>query len=251
MVSLRFLRLIHQTKNPLMQTLKCILLALFVQGILQAQTLLYDDFNDGTVNSELWSVLLPFSQSQVTESGGFLTSTGRGTLATVGSFSGIYALSGTVILNHYWENFNICIRSDLAQFNSYWERMGIAVDFHNAYDVQAQGVPGISISERTPSGSTICAFGDFTFVVGQPYEFMITDIGDSVTLFIDGIERLTAATTYSSGDRIALYSREFSVTSSSLDWVRIEAVPEPLTVSILGVAVLFAVPLARRSLFTA
>ena len=78
----------------------------------QSQGLL-DNFNGSTVDSSVWNVVLPFSQSQVSESGGYFTTTGRGTLETVAGFSSPYTISGAVTLNSSLEHFSVTLRSDL------------------------------------------------------------------------------------------------------------------------------------------
>jgi len=225
-----------------------LLLALLTQGTLQAQTVLFDDFEDGIVNPLLWSVDLPLPGSQISESGGLLTTTGRGTLATAGGLSGEFVVSGLVTLNHVYENFNVLLRSDLSQFNGYWERMGISVAFNNAYDVNLWGAPGISIAQHTPSGGATLATSDFTLDYGQPYDFSIVDTGARVAVAINGVERASAATVYAAGDRIAFFSREFSGTSSSLDYLSITVVPEPgtLTLAALGILALVAKAALQR-----
>ena len=63
-----------------MQTLA---LLAFIPAAISAQVILEDDFNDSAVNPSLWSVILPNAGSSVVESGGVLTTNGRGVLGSL------------------------------------------------------------------------------------------------------------------------------------------------------------------------
>src|SRR5882757_9218220 len=99
----------------------------------QAQSL-YDNFNGSSVDTSLWNVILPFGQSAISESGGFLTTTGRGISATTAGFSSPYSISGAVTLNNQFEHFQVVLRSDLSYdtasgISQYNELDGIHVGF--------------------------------------------------------------------------------------------------------------------------
>jgi hypothetical protein len=181
-------------------------------------------------------VVLPNPQSQISESGGQLTTTNRGTLATAVGFYGEghepLRISGTVTLNDYLENFDILLRANPENIEE-----GIHVVLHNAYD-PPWGLGIVEIYKSSPG--KVLASDDPPFAYGQPYDFVITDTGDNITVSIDGVERLSAATTYAPGDRIAFHSREHVIldNSSSLDYVKIETVPESSTLTLMGVGVL-------------
>ncbi len=184
---------------------------------------LSDDFNGMTVNTNIWNVILPFAQSQITESGGSLTMTGKGTLATVAGFNSPYEISGSVTLNNSLEHFSIVLRSDLSVWPpdaGYDEFTGINVVF------SADGNQ-ISIQQFDPSNQnpTFLALTNFNISVGQPYNFKIIDTGTRISLAINGTTLLTGQSTFSTGNKIAFRSREFSNTSSSLDYVSITATP--------------------------
>jgi hypothetical protein len=194
---------------------------------------LYDDFNGTTVNASIWNTVLPFGQSQISEFGGYLTTTGRGTLETVAGFASPYAISGTVTLNNPDEHFEVTMRSNLqpgyqsTDGTFYDELTGVKVEFSG--DGQE-----ISIQEFTPSAWYLLADVSYPISVGQPYDFEITDTGSDIALSVNGNDLLSAATSYATGNQIALQSREFSNTSSSLDFVQITPVPEPSGMALLG-----------------
>ena len=202
---------------------------------LQAQNL-SDNFNGTTVDTNLWTVILPFGQSQISESGGYLTTTGRGTLATVSGFDSPIIISGKVTMNSQFEHFDTMLRTDLSVFPplaQYHELNGIGVIF------SADGNQ-ISIQQFTPGEQNpiLLGLGSFSFTVGQAYDFTITDDKNIITLSIDGNQLLSGASTFASGNLIAFESREFGGTSSSLDFVSIQSVPEPSSFALAGLGIL-------------
>ena len=194
---------------------------------------LNDDFNGTSVNASLWNVILPFDQSQISESGGSLTTTGRGTLETVAGFSSPYTVSGAVTLNNSLEHFSVTLRSDLqtgyqsTDGSFYYELTGVKAEF------SADGNQ-ISIQQFTPNDTTILSLASYSFFVGQTYDFSVTDTGSEIDFAINGVSLLSAATTYATGDQIAFQSREFPDISSSLDFVSIAPVPEPSSFALAG-----------------
>jgi hypothetical protein len=105
---------------------------------------------------------------------------------------------------------------------------------------------GLSISEFTPTDVTVLAEGNYSLTVGQAYNYTITDTGSDVDLAIDGVDQISAETSYATGNQIAFYSREFSTTSSSLSFVSIQPVPEPSSVATLGVGILGLIGIGKR-----
>lgn len=185
-----------------------------------AQILLYDNFDGTSVNTNLWNVVLPFSQSQISESGGALTTTGRGTLETVAGFNSPYVISGAVSLNSDDEHFSVTLRSNLqpgyqsTDGTQYYELTGIKAVF--SMDGQE-----ISIQEFTQTNWTMLADTNYSLSVGQTYGFSIADTGSEIDLSVDGTNLLSAETCYATGDQIAFQSREFDDASSSISSVHI------------------------------
>lgn len=201
-----------------------------------------DNFDGDSINSGFWSSALPFAGSQLSVQNGYLTTTSRGTLQTVSEFSSPYTISGSVIFNDPYEHFSITMRSDLQEMlgNPYYGLTGVKAGF---------SVDGgqASIQVFTSTNVTILAVTNYAFTVGSTYNFSITDWGYTVDLALEGESLLSADTDYASGAKIAFQSREFSNTSSSIDSVQIQSVPEPSTYALLlfsGAASLWA--LKRR-----
>jgi hypothetical protein len=196
------------------------------------------------VNTSLWTVILPFGQSQISESGGSLTTTGRGTLETVAGFNYPFMIGGAVTFNDGLEHFEVTFRSDLQtgyqshDGSQYYELTGLKVVF------SIDG-GGISIQDFTQTDASVLAIANYPMAVGTPYNFLITDTGNQVDLSVNGANLLSAFTDYSTGNRIAFQSREFGSTSSSLDFVSIQPVPEPSSFALAGLGIFGLIGIGR------
>ena len=188
----------------------------------RAETILLTDSFDGTaLDPTKWATILPFGSSSLVQSGGTLTTTGRGILATANDNAAPYVISGTFTMLNGLEHFNIVLRSDLSTVgaSTFFERLGVIVTFVN---------DGQGISIQLPSGQIASTGGGgFRFVTGQAYAFRIYDTGSNISVEMDGVSVLSANTTFSLGGRIAMYSREFSTTATRLDSVTILAPSAP------------------------
>jgi hypothetical protein len=201
-----------------------VILAGMVSVPMRAQNI-YDNFNGTTVNTNFRTIILPFAQSQITESGGYLTTTGRGTLATASGFSFPYTVSGAVTLNTGFEHFGTTLRSDLTTSTAsgllpYYVLTGICVGF--SADGNQVSIQQIDATNPNPP---ILSETNFNFIVGQSYNFVITDTGSNVSLAINGTNLISANTTFGTGNKVGLQSREFSYTSSSIDFLQIIQLP--------------------------
>jgi hypothetical protein len=189
--------------------------------------LLSDNFSGPSLDTTKWQTILPYGQSSITQAGGELTTSGRGILATVDGFSDPYVINGAFEMNSGLEHFDIALRSDLSEFGNYAERSGLIVTFvHDGQGISIQEYPtgpdsGTSVIQLASTGEN-----GYNFISGQTYFFSILDYGTGISLAVNGVDVLSAATTYGTGDHIALYSREFPDTSTSIDAITISSVPE-------------------------
>jgi hypothetical protein len=199
------------------------------------QILLSDDFSGATLDTSKWSTILPYGGSSVVQGGGVVTTTGRGILATANGYSTPYAILGVFTMLNDWEHFNVSFRTDLSTAGpgSALERSGLMVSFSNDGNE-------LSIQRYTSATDWAqLAVKNFALVTGEPYFFSITDTGADITLAVNGVDELTASSTYSTGNHIAFYSREFSSAATSIDAVTVVGVPEVgVTAFYLGLAIL-------------
>ncbi len=198
-----------------------------IPAVLSAQVLLTDNFSSPSVDSSKWIVATPIGGSSVDQSGGFVTLTQRGTLISQNSFSGDIQISGSFTLNQNLEHLKIVVRTDglIPTGNSFAERNGIIFAFSNDGDQ-------ISIQKTDSNDNHInLAIKSYSLQTSQTYSFSATLIGTSIGLTVNGIEELIAISDYSSGGKIALYSREGFGTSSTLDEISVTVIPEPASLS--------------------
>ncbi len=206
-----------------MKALLCLGLILF-GARLGATPLLVEDFNGASLNTNLWQTILPFGQSSVVQSGGAVTTTARGYLATVNGFSSPYVITGEFTMLNAFEHFDISFRTDLSPLpdaDLFHQLSGIFVSFSNDGDQ-------ISIQGRgfSPQFSTPADHKNYTLTTGQKYSFSIFDDGYNIAVGINGVTELTASTLNSTGNHVAFSSREFGFTSTALDSVAINGVPD-------------------------
>jgi hypothetical protein len=188
-------------------------------SFLNAGTLLHDDFEGSTIDSNLWTVTLPFAHSQVAQSEGKLTTLGRGVLATAAGYDGPIVLTGRMTPNHGYEHFAVILRCDLSvspSFSQFHLLTGVEVAF-------STDNRSVYINKLGPNdGSiTILASVPFVFQVGKSYDFAIVDDKTNVLVVIDGTLAVSAVTEFSTGNKIAFDSREYTQASTSLDFVDI------------------------------
>lgn len=219
-----------------MQTLA---LLAFIPAAISAQVILEDDFNDSAVNPSLWSVILPNAGSSVVESGGVLTTNGRGVLGSLADFTAPYKISGSFVMNHHYEHFNVVLRTDFSA-GDYDERRGILISFSNDGD-------DISI-QRYNNGADwdLVDNKSYALTTGQSYAFEIVDTGSLIKLVVNGQLELSGSSNYSTGSKVGFYSREFGFTSTSVDSFTFATIPEPTAISNIAGLSIFGLSMIRR-----
>lgn len=226
-----------------------VLIPLFVASAGYSATVsVTDDFNGATIDSSKWSTILPFGQSSVSQGGGYLTTAGRGILASVQQFGPALTISGSFTMQNDFEDFVVGFRTDLSPlpdpdlFNTL---SGMFVNFSNdANQVHIQG-RGYSPQNSVPGVS----FKNYTLTTGETYFFTITDNGSDINVFINGQQELSATTGVSTGGHVAFYGREFSNTSTRIDAVAIfgQAVPDDGSIGVYLSLACLALFVVRRS----
>lgn len=206
----------------------------------RATTLLVDDFSGASIDPGKWSTILPSGSSSVTQSGGVLTTSGRGILATAATFSTPYTIAGSFTMLTDLEHFKIASRTDLAG-SSFFERTGILVAFSNDGNQ-------ISIQRYTSAADwSLLAIASFPLNTGETYSFSVTDTGNLISLAINGVERLSASSTYSTGGHVAFYSREFAGSATAIESVSISRVPDTSSSAVLlGISLVLSLGIGRR-----
>lgn len=187
--------------------------------IVHADTIVSDNFDGPSLNASLWQTLGP---GVVTQSGGWATTTGRGILATQDEFASSVRINGIFSMLDDQEHFSIAFRTDLSSPGApFHELTGLHVSFSNDGDQ-------ISIQRYlSPSDWELLAVKSFSLITGRLYEFTIYDTGTNIDLYVNGIPELSAVSSFETGNKVAMYSREFGAGSSiALTHITGPSVPE-------------------------
>jgi hypothetical protein len=227
-------------------------LCIFLSHPAQAATSLYDDFNGAQIDTSIWQVQLPFSNSSVTESGGNAIFQSRGQLITTSQFSGsptgLLDIQGSfAFTGGSDETFRVVPGTDGAVINVYGELGGPVVVLNGP----AISGGNVGIEDQTSSGGVNGIYANFSFALNTYFSFRITDDGNNIAVYISdfGNSLLSESDTYSLGNHVGLYDRETyggynQNPGVSLDYISI-TVPEPSTFALLGFGVA-ALTVARR-----
>ena len=98
-----------------------------------AQVLFTDAFNSSAVDTSKWSVVTPFSDSFVSQTGGYVQVEDGGRITTLPSFTGAIEITGRIQLsNNTKNNSKIVFRTDGAQYFS--EVKGVVIQFSPQLD---------------------------------------------------------------------------------------------------------------------
>jgi len=194
-----------------------LVLGLFASVGAKAATL-FDDFNDGVIDTNLWAISLPLGVSQAFEAGGRAVVIGRGGFDTKQSFSNSIEVQGRFKFTGTEDHFSVAIRSDLSLTPTFAERRGIVIKFSdNGQSVRIIEYSYTNIVDMVP-GKT------FTFLGNTDYDFRITDDGTTVRLYMTNsiTPILEGSSLFRAGNKISLYNREYSYARSEIDFIDIK-----------------------------
>jgi hypothetical protein len=222
-----------------------------------SQVLFTDNFNGNSVDTSKWTVSLPYNDSSVTETNGYLQVENRGRIASVASFSGDYSVSGSLMLsNNQFSNSKIVLRTNGGSVGAA-EMPGVAVQFQVRQDDAIQDQLSI-FTIGAPSDQTVSTNLTTPLNLDTWYDFTITDNGNLVQLFFNDSSTPTLGleTDWSAGGMIGFYNREGDDAGSSisndgigrLDSITVTAIPEPTSYSMfVGLLALGSVIVIKRT----
>jgi hypothetical protein len=233
---------------------------LCIETVAQGQVL-QDDFNGSAINTSLWNTSTPFSDSSITESGGFAVFQNRGRLSTAAAMPSVLDIRGRFsFVGNVHDSFQVDTRTDGTSVNHYggFDR-SLVFGFVIQNDLgQTTGNIGIHHNLSGDTNYLEVAQGTFPLALNTFYDFRITDDGTNVALYIGDLTTpfLTGTDTIASGNKLGIFNREGTGGGSSisdgsivhLDYLTV--VPEPTTWSLLAVgigALLSGLQLGRRS----
>tara|TARA_X000000950_G_scaffold286642_1_gene396181 strand:- start:18 stop:713 length:696 start_codon:yes stop_codon:yes gene_type:complete len=221
-------------------------LAHFVSSVSGFSVNVFDNFDDGLLNSDYWQVSHPNNPfSDVVESLGYVSVINRGALATNFDLDLPYIVSGKFKMKDDIEIFSVGLRSDLQQGSIFGEISGISVYFNNDSNI-------IGINEYTNSILTdnySLTMKDYIFTTNETYSFEIVDTRESIDVYLNNSLELSIENNTHYGTKIGFHSREYYNGNhiTEIDEISIETVPEPSSYALLlGVLALGLVALRRR-----
>jgi hypothetical protein len=207
--------------------LLALLMVVVVSFSSYAATSIFDDFNDGVIDTAKWQVILPFGSSQVLENSGFVQSISRGVLATKGDVDSSVQISGKFMF--VAQDPKISFRSDLSGWDGYGERTGVTLAFgFNGQNIRLEGRWGDG------SSGTIGVEKPYAWQSGIYYDFEVNDDGNNIEVFINGLSVVSGATTQRMGSRVGFFGNEMSGMTARFDDISIQGIPEPSSLSLLA-----------------
>jgi hypothetical protein len=229
-------------------------------GPARAYMLVGDDFNDNSIDTSKWQVVIPSGSNitqtpSVTEQNGRIELFSRGYLVTAQQFDPADYSQGIEITGE-WTFANgddfvqILTRSDALPVGGYGEtNKGVEFFLYrndgNSFTIRGRGASVMNlVATRNLSISDDDTFRFRIFDDGTNLAFDMVEVGDPSSW----ASATATSTTAMSLDYIVFHNRENGSRTSYLDNVRIEALPEPGTVMIwsLLAAAGIALPCRRR-----
>ncbi len=201
-------------------------------------TILSDDFN--TLNSSVWQILAPLSDSQMTASGGTAVFFQRGVLVTkqdlpVGiEIRGRFAFTGGT-----YDQFAIGLRSDgaiIAPYFPFHTPVGVQFSRRGGDDGDQTGQRNVYLTTGVGRPAVIA---NFTFQIGTYYDFRIVDDGYLISVFLNNSTTaiVSGASVEREGYKVAFENRGFVPffplfdNQVRLDSLSILAAPAPPTIT--------------------
>jgi hypothetical protein len=207
----------------------------------KAQISLQEGWVGTTLDTNNWSVTLPFPDSAYSVNNGSITLSNRATILSTDSFFSPIVITGSISLSTF-DISRILTRTsgEVQDGNIYKELNGLWFSF---YGVGA-GNGGVYIQSASNAGNQQLAYTPYTFDPNVLYDFVLTDNGTNASIFINSSELANAVVDplFSEGNQVAIYSRGTlffaGPHSSTLGPLEITAVPEPQTTALLGLSAL-------------
>lgn len=185
------------------------------QPIFGQTVIINDDFSGIAINSNVWTVIIPYCDSQMYETNGNAVFVNGGqllsktSLPTQISVSGSFALTG----NQY-DQFCVFLRTDGAKLNGPNQTFytGIEISFQYSQDPASGNPPGVNNVAMNGVGT------NYPLAMNTYYPFTILDDGTNVTLYLGDLNTpfMTVSTTNRAGNLLGLQNRMGACAGSSI-----------------------------------
>jgi len=234
-----------------MKILKIILILILIKGATFntfADSLL-DQFDGPLINSSDWNIsFTSYGNSAVEQNAGLLTIK-NGAFLTAKNPFGNPTISGKFSFTGWeYDRFQVIFRSDGIQNDSQFPLNGVGVQFTPSSNPDFGSSKTVQFFNY--NNFTTLASASPTISMNTFYEFKITDNGSNISVFLENmvVPLFSYSTSSTYGDMVQIRNREQAAGSwpppyfLNLDYVSIQGVPEPSSLSLIiaGGAVLVA-----------
>jgi hypothetical protein len=234
-----------------------ILLGLIFLSINQSQAQgVVDDFNGSSINPSLWTVYnTPTGNSSVTEGGGNAAFVNGAGLMTISSFTAVSVSGSFQFTGDNDDRFSIFLRFDGTSFDSHWQEPsdGIQIQFAPSSNPSPSN-PSLQINDRLNDVNTSLSSLNPEIDMGTYYNFMITDSGSLINVFLTDTSTpiLSATTTDNYGNIIGIFNRSQIDNpgpehETELDSINIQPAPEPSTFSLAAIGIVLMILVHRKT----
>lgn len=188
-----------------------------------AATNIADDFSDNTLNTSIWSTITRASGSSVSLNNGYLSLSSRGTVITKSSFSSADIVGKFRFTGSGSDRFVVWTRTSGNSTNPYSD-LDDGIVFRFQQDTGTVGIDAWNYS----IGNTPLAETSATLPNDEWLDFRVTDDGINVELYLNNLDTpiLTATSTLSTGEKIAMNNALFDVTTQ-IDFISVESISNP------------------------
>lgn len=202
-----------------------------------------DEFSASSVDPNLWTAALPFSDSATIVGNGMLTLKNRGRLLSKGALPTAYTLKTRFRLSgSSYDQFAIYVRTDGATTNGSFNSGVAALFQYRSGDQGSVGVANIKIHDA--SGGTSDVTGNFPLLLSTWYDAEVDDDGATVIVKIDGQIVVQRTLSSRAGNLVGLQNREGGGGGS---WISNGSITDVDYLRVLSPASVAAVPTAPVS----
>lgn len=174
------------------------------------RTIFEENFDNPSLNSELWEAVQPFDTSSISQTNGLLNLKSRGQILTKEIYGPDLEISGKLVLNHTNEVITIVIRSDGSYSDPRYAEL-------NGVKIQIFGKGQMNIDGQAAT---------FPLPLGSPFQFTLRDFRNNIQLFIDNLAKplIQLETSIRSGGKIGIYNRELDYLEAGIDQIQLSEI---------------------------
>jgi hypothetical protein len=178
------------------------------------QTLISDDFNGTAINTNVWTVIIPFCDSEMYETNGVAVFKNCGTLLSKLTLPSRIQVNGRFLLtNSDFGKFEIYTRTSGATATDGQITNGVQVQFLYQTDNGTPGLDTVTIGNSTTNVSA-----NYPIALNTFYNFQITDDGTNVSVYLQNSSNpiLSMPATNHDGALLGMQCREGACAGSTI-----------------------------------